>query len=107
MYQPGQHIVCIKTLPHHRKLAEWGITPVVKGRVYTVRSTFISRRTGNLMIQLVEIINPIPPGSRKEGGYARGLFRPLARLTPEMFNVQREDQPLGELISDDPKSNGW
>ena len=59
------------------------------------------------MIRVEEIINPALPRGRREGGYTSRLFRPLTKLTPEMFNVQREDQPLRELISNDPQSNGW
>jgi hypothetical protein len=88
MWEPGTHVVCIREGKLSVFQRRAGISPIVKGKVYTVRRHWISRLNGEPLVQLQEIINPVLPSRRGgdiEGGYHASCFRPLKKLKTEDF----------------------
>lgn len=87
----GQHVVCV-SLPSPldvQLIVTRGGTanmPVI-GRVYTIREVYVTPARGMLCVRLVEVRNKPISSKRglREPGFASFRFRPLQKLTPEMF----------------------
>lgn len=92
-YVVGQHVVYVGKptaySPMRQKWDRAGLIRPKTGVVYTIRSVFIGFASGQRRVSLLlqEIHNPevSTVDGLREPGFVASKFRPLQKLTPEMF----------------------
>jgi len=85
--QIGQHVVYVGKVKNFRVCA-----PLVKGKVYTVRSMFTAK-DGVPCIRVAEVVNATGR-SGVEKGYMRKSFRPLDTKRLDQFRQFLADKPV-------------
>jgi hypothetical protein len=80
MFKIGQKVVCIDDAPMRNNCADVLPLRLVKGAVYTIRSTHTESNIQGYGVRLEELLNPSivwADGDEKEWSYQSERFRPV------------------------------
>lgn len=106
-FKPGMRVVCVSDewMPGFKEQEQLrhGSAFPVKGRVYTLRDVIISEDTGELLVRLVEIVNPpvviLWDGTIGEPLWGAFRFRPLDENRLDVFRDLLVDLPKEEELA--------
>lgn len=106
-FKPGMRVVCIcddwpPGFKERETLRHGAIFPV-KGRVYTLREVIVTPDTGELVVRLVEIVNPaivfLWNDTLGEPLWGAFRFRPLDESRLDVFRNLLVDLPKEEELA--------